>query len=495
MSSSPAIGSIERARLRPQGSLAAGSAVLRRWSRQVAADLVGLFDALSVLAGAAVSAVIYQRIGGVVAEPMLLVQSSLAGAIIVCMCLRMWGLYDTSRMHEFPLCPARLLAALLLGIGGVLGLGLPRAIAETHVAIWFFTWLAASYTLLVLCRGVARRTLARLTAQGRFHERIAVFGAGEIARRVQEFLSDPRLAIELAGVYDDRMSDGRIDRDALFLSGRLDELIEHARHDDIDRIVVALPQSAGDRVASVARRLEQLPASIHIVTHIASDLVDVDRPHKVSSLGTVGLLDVKKKPLADWAHVVKVLEDLILGSLFFVISLPFLPLIAAAIKLDSPGPVFFRQRRRGLNKRVIEVIKLRTMTVLEDGADVRQATPGDRRVTAVGRFLRRTSLDELPQLVNVLRGEMSLVGPRPHALIHDEQFGEQLETYANRHQVKPGITGLAQVRGFRGEAGTPDRIEARVNADIEYIRTWTLGLDLKILAQTVRAIISGNNAH
>ena len=192
---------------------------------------------------------------------------------------------------------------------------------------------------------------------------------------------------------------------------------------------------------------------------------------------------------------IKHIEDKILATLLLIATAPLLPVIALAIKAESHGPVFFRQCRRGFNQRVFDVIKFRTMYVHQDENEVQQATPGDARVTKVGRILRRLSLDELPQLFNVLKGDMSLVGPRPHALDHDEKFDSELDTYANRHQVKPGMTGLAQVKGLRGETTTPAALEARINADIEYIQTWSLWLDLKILSQTIIAVLSGKNAH
>ena len=178
-----------------------------------------------------------------------------------------------------------------------------------------------------------------------------------------------------------------------------------------------------------------------------------------------------------------------------MITAPLWPIIALAIKLESKGPVFFRQRRRGRYLRIIEVLKFRTMSVMEDGDDVRQAIAGDRRVTFLGRILRRSSLDELPQLLNVLKGDMSLVGPRPHALTHDEEFTALLEKYPDRHQMKPGITGLAQVEGLRGSTAAPGNIEARVEADLAYIKAWSLGLDMKILWRTVSAVIHGQNAN
>jgi lipopolysaccharide/colanic/teichoic acid biosynthesis glycosyltransferase len=177
-----------------------------------------------------------------------------------------------------------------------------------------------------------------------------------------------------------------------------------------------------------------------------------------------------------------------------LISAPLWPLVAIAIKLESPGPVMFVQRRRGRYQSTMNMLKFRTMTVVEDGADVRQAVAGDKRVTRVGRFLRRTSLDELPQLFNVLNGEMSLVGPRPHALIHDKEFSALLEAYPNRHQMRPGMTGLAQITGHRGSTAAPGSIEARVEADMAYIANWSLWLDFKILVKTFWAVIAGHNA-
>ncbi|MCB1483976.1 MAG: exopolysaccharide biosynthesis polyprenyl glycosylphosphotransferase [Hyphomicrobiaceae bacterium] len=198
--------------------------------------------------------------------------------------------------------------------------------------------------------------------------------------------------------------------------------------------------------------------------------------------------------MSGWSPIVKRIEDIVIGSLMLAVSLPLWPLIALAIKIESPGPAIFAQRRRGRFMREFRMLKFRSMRVLEDGSAVRQATPGDARITRVGRILRRTSLDELPQLLNVLRGEMSLVGPRPHALVHDEEFSRLLELYPDRHQMKPGMTGLAQVTGLRGSTAKPGSIEARVEADLAYIKNWSVALDLGILRRTIAAMIAGTNA-
>jgi Undecaprenyl-phosphate glucose phosphotransferase len=473
---------------------AADGGTSTRWSRQVAADIVGLADATSIVVGSVLPALIYQYFGGVAINWVQVIQTALLSSIIAVCCLRNWGLYSTAKMHRFPIEPLRLFAALMLAFAAVQGVGVPFAPGAMHTWVWYAVWLSASFSMILWTRILSQMVLGHLTAIGRFDTRVAVFGAGIIARRVHDHLADPALGVTFAGVYDDRRGEERLNPEGLTVSGRLDDLIEAGRAGRIDQIVIALPPAADRRSADIARKLEQLPVSLHVVTHIASDLVDASATHRVSSIGPVGLLDVKRKPLADWAPLIKRVEDYALGTLFLLISLPLFVLCAVAVKLDSTGPVLFRQRRRGLNQKVIEVLKFRTMTVMEDGIDVRQVAKDDVRVTRVGRILRRTSLDELPQLINVLRGEMSLVGPRPHALVHDEQWGEMLERYANRHQVKPGITGLAQIMGWRGATETQDKMKSRVELDLAYIARWSLASDLKILVRTVAAVIRGHNA-
>jgi Undecaprenyl-phosphate glucose phosphotransferase len=466
-----------------------------RWSRQVAADFVGLADVFAIVLGAVVPALIFDVFGDVAIKWPQVVQAGLITSMIAVYLLRTWGLYETSNMRRFPVRPARLACALVVAFAAVQGIGLPFAPGATQTWVWYAVWLSAGFTLILWSRIMSQLVLCHLAEAGRFDLRVAVFGAGVVARRVHDHLVDPAQGISFAGVFDDRQGQDRLNPEGLMVSGRLEDLIEAGRAGRIDQIVIALPQSADRRAAEIAKKLEQLPVSLHVVTHLASDLVDVNAAHRVSNIGPVGLLDVKAKPLADWAPFVKRIEDYGIGLLLLIAMLPVLLLCAVAIKLDSAGPVLFRQRRRGLNQKVFEVLKFRTMTVMEDGAEIRQATKGDDRITRVGRILRRTSLDELPQLINVLKGDMSLVGPRPHALVHDEHWGEMLERYANRHQVKPGMTGLAQVMGQRGETDTADKMKARVELDLAYIATWSLSSDLRILVQTVRAVVRGENAN
>jgi len=465
-----------------------------RRSRRIAVDLVAFADLLAVAAGGFVPAAIYSHVAGLPVSWAALTQACLVTAAITYGCLANAGMYDTSRMHDLPLKPGRLAWALAISFVAVLGLGLPFAPRQVHLWVWYGAWMSTSFALLLNLRLASRWLLARLTADGVFDRRVAVYGGGIIAGRVDQQLRNGALGIRLVGVYDDR-PEQRLDSASPAIAGRLEDLVRAARSGAIDQIVIALPQGADQRTADIARRLEHLPVSIHIVTHIASDLVDEQASHTVSSLGTVGLIDVKAKPLADWSGILKAVEDYVLGAIFLLATLPLLAVISLIIKLDSAGPVLFRQKRAGRNGQVFECLKFRTMTVLEDGPSVLQARRDDPRVTRVGRVLRMTSLDELPQLINVLRGEMSIVGPRPHALAHDERFAEIHARYANRSQVKPGITGLAQINGHRGETETIEKLEARLAEDLAYVNTWSIWLDLKIIARTMLTGLVSRNAY
>ena len=464
-----------------------------RLSRRIAIDLVAAMDVAAVVIGAFLPASIYYAAGGVEVHWAVVIQSALINSMIFCICMQVWGMYDTAQLHDLPVRPARLLMGLIFASSAAIGIGVPFNIGEVHLWIWYSTWISASFTCILGARIACHAILAKLTAAGRFDTRVAVFGAGEIARRVQDHLKSQKSGIHFAGVYDDRPLD-RVDADGLDIKGPLEDLIKQGREGKIDSIVIALPQSANTRIEKIANRLEQAPVALHVVTHIASDFIERGPAHKVSAIGSVGLLDVKAKPLDDWSPIVKRAEDLILGSLLVVLSLPLMALIAIAIKLESKGPAIFIQRRRGLNLQEVDVYKFRTMNVQENGAHIDQAKPNDPRVTRVGAFLRRTSLDELPQLFNVLRGDMSLVGPRPHAIAHDTRWSEMISTYGIRYQVKPGITGLAQIKGWRGRIAHNEDLTARVDQDIAYIRNWSLGLDLQILLRTLGAAICGKNA-
>ena len=280
--------------------------------------------------------------------------------------------------------------------------------------------------------------------------------------------------VQLAGIF----SDTSVRRLGVADNG-IDDLISMGQRNEIDEVVIALSSGSRARTEQLIADLSVLPVDVWLCpAELQLPILNTTR------LGTFSLLHVKPKPIREWGSLVKLTFDYVAGSISLILFSPLMLMIALAIKLDSPGPVFFRQRRHGFNHRVIDVYKFRTMRVAEDGQRVDQAQKNDPRVTRVGKFLRRTSLDELPQLINVLRGEMSLVGPRPHALAHNHYYRERLDRYANRHSVKPGLTGWAQIHGFRGPTEDPEKMRRRVQLDLYYIENWSLWLDLKIVAAT-----------
>jgi Undecaprenyl-phosphate glucose phosphotransferase len=464
-------------------------------SRRVALDIVAFGDVAGCVAGGLLAGLAVIARGDTELQWIKLLQVCLLTALFCYLCLRHFDFYDQASVNRLPIAPARVVAALGLAMIVMSGLGLPHGTRVDHMRTWYGVWLLSGTCLIIANRWLARRALTRLARRGDFQTRLAIYGTGALAERISAQLFNPGSSIIFAGAFDDRAKHDRAAATGPGRLGGLDELIALGRAGKVDQVIIALPQSADRRSAEVARRLEQLPISLHIVTHIAGDLVDTSASHHVSALGTIGLLDIKTKPLADWGRYVKSAEDYVIGAIALLLALPVMLAVAIAIKLDSPGPIFFKQRRHGLNRRVINVLKFRSMTVQENGSTISQVNrDGDIRITKVGAFLRKSSLDELPQLINVLRGEMSLIGPRPHALVHDDQYGEMLERYANRHQVKPGMTGWAQVNGFRGPTETPDKMQSRVDCDLAYIDRWSLWLDLKILALTVLVGFRHKNA-
>ena len=382
-------------------------------------------------------------------------------------------------------------------------------LSELYSRAWMVLWFTAALVGMSLSRAGLKLMQRRWTLEGRLTRTVAIVGGGSHAARLVRRLAagvEPGISgrgvgapgIKVLGYFDDRSarSDPELDQLGCARLGTVDDLIALARREPVDQIIVALPWSAETRVLKLLRKLRLLPIDIAL----APDLVGFSFSRSAyAALGGVVLLQVFSRPLADWRLIMKDLEDRGLALLMLILFGPLLLLISLLIKLDSRGPVFFRQPRYGFNHQLIDVLKFRTMyTHLEDRAASRLATRNDPRVTRIGRFLRRSSLDELPQLVNVLRGDMSIVGPRPHALsarAADRLYEEVVEEYAARHRVKPGITGWAQVNGWRGETDTYDKIKKRVEYDLYYIENWSLALDIKILLMTIVAVFRTENAY
>jgi Undecaprenyl-phosphate glucose phosphotransferase len=377
---------------------------------------------------------------------------------------------------------------------GILGLTGPISVMA---GLWLSLWWTGGGILLVIARAAAARRIATWQRAGRLRQAVAVVGSGPIAQRLlRQWAASSDLAIKIAGVYDDR-------RDRLpprcmghRVVGTVDDLVRDARTGGIERIIVALPLSADRRLSEVMSKLSLLPVDVGLcIDQFGFQL----RACGVSHIGELTFLDAVERPLRDWAGIAKRLEDRILATLILILILPVLAVIAILIKFDSPGPILFRQKRYGFNNQLIEVFKFRSMYhhASDPNAD-KLACRNDPRVTRLGAFLRRTSADELPQFINVLRGEMSIVGPRPHALAAKAGgllYQDAVRAYDARHRVKPGITGWAQVNGWRGETETTEQIAKRVEHDLYYIENWSLLLDLQIILKTVFGSFTGSAAY
>jgi polysaccharide biosynthesis protein PslA len=297
------------------------------------------------------------------------------------------------------------------------------------------------------------------------------------------------------GLYDDRLSRIPAEQEGVRVRGSVADLLERSREEQIDLIVIALPLNAMDRIAVILDQIGSAVADLCLTTDFVGFRY---RSSQISSVGSNPVVLMEERPLKDWRAARKSAFDIVIGSMMLVILSPLLALIALAIRLDSPGPILFRQPRLGFNNRLFTCYKFRSMHHgMTDLLGDRQATRGDARVTRLGKWLRALSLDELPQLLNVLKGDMSLVGPRPHppnTKAEDKLFTDVVAKYAFRHRVKPGITGWAQVNGWRGETRTLDQIENRVACDLAYIENWSIWFDLRIMVLTITREIFSHNA-
>ncbi len=365
--------------------------------------------------------------------------------------------------------------------------------------VWLGSWYLAGFAALVLERICLSVAVRRMAAAGRFERRTAIVGGGDPANEIIRALqAQPETGIRIVGVFDDR-DDSRSPPvvGGYEKLGTVADLVEYARKTPLDLVIFTLPISAENRLLQMLGKLWVLPIDIRLSAHASKLRL---RPRSYSYIGSVPVLDVFDRPIADWDLVVKWIFDKVVGSVLLVFALPLLLAAALAVRLDSRGPILFRQKRYGFNNELIEVLKFRTMyTDKTDATASRLVTKDDPRVTRVGRILRKTSIDELPQLLNVVfKGDMSLVGPRPHAVkanAQDRLYDQVVDGYFARHRVKPGITGWAQINGWRGETDTSEKIQRRVEHDLYYIENWSVFFDLYILLATPFSLLKTENAY
>jgi Undecaprenyl-phosphate glucose phosphotransferase len=369
-------------------------------------------------------------------------------------------------------------------------------ISDQVSRVWLAGFYAVGLVLLLAERLAVSLIVLRLTRMGRLERRTAVVGGGPAGEELIRALEAQRdTGLRICGVFDDRNDDRSPDLVAGYPKlGTIDDLVEFARRTKLDLVIFTLPISAEARLLAMLRKLWVLPIDIRLSAHMSKLRF---RPRSYSYIGAVPVLDVFDRPIADWDIVVKWVFDKIVGTLALIALSPLMLATAVAIKLDSRGPILFRQKRYGFNNEMIEVLKFRSLYhEMSDFAAAKQVTKDDPRVTRVGRFIRKTSIDELPQLLNVVfRGNLSLVGPRPHAVhatMQNRAYEQVVDGYFARHKVKPGITGWAQVHGWRGETDTEDKIQRRVEHDLYYIENWSVLLDLYILIKTPFSLMTKN---
>jgi len=393
------------------------------------------------------------------------------------------GLYSIKNMRRLSVQLSKVVSAFTAVAGTLLILSYLLKISSEISRAWSILWFAFALMSLILIRVTVWRFIRSLDRAGRFATPIAVVGARESLQRLMPLLaSEAGKTIRLMGIYDtDEPNFNAFEQIALA-----------SRSDAIAEVLIPLPWTNILPLEALLRPLRNLPIAVRLIPELPRTTFSCLSFGERCGLPAISVIE---RPLTDFQAALKRAEDLVISSIVLAFAAPVMIVIGVLIKLDSPGPILFRQDRWGFNARKISVLKFRTMKLNSDNDPaVPQATPNDARVTRVGRILRKTSLDELPQLLNVLRGDMSLVGPRPHAVAHNERYMALIDNYLGRHRVKPGITGLAQVNGCRGITDTIDKMERRVAFDLHYIDTWSIFLDLKIMVLTLFVGFVNRNA-
>lgn len=379
------------------------------------------------------------------------------------------------------------IAALLLITG--IATGYIKEFSKLAVTTWL--WVAP-LTELAACLLLRRAAPSLLKLQGPM-QRAIIVGMNEQGMALASKIAEsPYARIELAGFVDSRSSERLASPSPQKLLGKLNDLAALVKTNRIQLIYLSLPMASQPRILQVLDELKDTTASIYFVPDMF--VTDLIQGHPGSVCG-MPVISVCETPFKGTNGTLKRLSDVALSTLILTLVFPLLLVIAFAVKMSSPGPIIFKQRRYGLDGKEILVYKFRSMTVTEDGGTVQQAQKNDMRITPLGALLRRTSLDELPQFVNVLQGRMSIVGPRPHAVAHNELYRKLIKGYMVRHKVKPGITGWAQVNGYRGETETLDKMQGRIDFDLDYLRNWSLRLDIHIVLKTIRLVLKDQKAY
>jgi Undecaprenyl-phosphate glucose phosphotransferase len=479
----------QRLAVTPDSTVRAGFSI----SSQVLPGLMAAVDTVAILSVAVAS--FLTLVGGYPDDADQYVTAVCFVWLVALMLMHFAGLYQLEPIMRPLAFVDKFIVAFVTTVLFLLAAVFALKVSADFSRLWMGTFTAGACVSTLVLRLLTSLVLRRLADMRVFTRHVVIVGTGEQAKRLLAHIdANPPQFVSVLGVFAQEKGEISPASNRYPVLGTFADLVSFARHHKVDDVVIALPWSADEEISALVNSLRELP--VHV--YLGSDLVGFRLPFRSAPdhFGGLPLVEVMGHPLAGWGAVQKAALDYGLGIILTLLLSPLMLLIAIAIKLDSPGPILFRQQRYGFVNRIFRINKFRTMRhseVVED--KTQQATRDDPRVTRLGRFLRRTSLDELPQLFNVLNGTMSLVGPRPHANDHNEIYSQLVLGYFIRHRVKPGITGWAQVNGYRGETKTLEDIEARVRQDIYYVDNWSPLFDLKILVKTVLICLSGRNAY
>ncbi len=424
--------------------------------------------------------------------------TTFSGAVLTMVFLQAVDAYQISSLRTIIPQIGRVLGAWTMVFAFFAVVAFFARIGTDYSRIWFGSWYSGGLIFFIVFRSIVAAIARKWSKEGRLERRAVIIGGGKNAEDLILSLERQNHSdIRICGIFDDRKDDRSPPMVAGYPKlGTIQELVEFGRRARIDMLIVSLPISAESRVLAMLKKVWVLPVDIRLSAHTNKLRF---RPRSYSYEGAVPFLDVFDKPIADWDSVMKRIFDVVFSSVALVLLSPVMLATAIAIRMESKGPIIFRQKRFGFNNEVIDVMKFRSMfhEMADPNAKV-VVTKNDPRVTKVGRFIRKTSIDELPQLVNVLRGELSLVGPRPHAVnahTKNQLWDEVVDGYFGRHKVKPGVTGWAQIKGWRGEVDNEEKIRRRVEHDLYYIENWSILFDLYIVMVTPFKLLNSENAY